>query len=247
MVTPEIHVAGDPEAVARAAGQAVLELIAGAVAGRGRAFLSLAGGTTPEPLYRVLAAAGRAAAPWDRVDWLFGDERCVEPSSPDSNYGSAKRTLLDPLGVAADRVHRIEGERRPPARAAELYEERLRAVFGSSDPGFDIALLGIGPDGHTASLFPGSGALDETRRWVVAVRAPEGYEPAERITVTLPVLNGAGAVVFLATGANKAAAVAAVVGGTPEGLHLPAARVRPRSGRLLWFLDEAAAGSRGAQ
>lgn len=244
-MTPEIHVTVDPEAAARAAGEEVLGLVAGAVAARGRASVALAGGTTPGLLYRFLAARGRTGAPWDRVDFFFGDERCVEPTSPDSNYGLARRTLLDPLGVAAERVHRMETERRLPVAAAELYERRLLAHFGPAGPRFDVALLGMGADGHTASLFPGSDALDELGRWVVAVRAPEGYEPAERITVTLPVLNRARAVLFLASGASKAAAVAAVLGGGREGGRIPAAHVQPPGGRVAWFLDRAAAGSIG--
>jgi len=241
MSSPDIHVAVDPQAVARAAGTEVLAVVRRAVAERGRAAVSLAGGTTPGLLYSYLAETGPAGAPWDRVDFFFGDERCVPPTSPDSNYALARRELLQPLRIPAQSVHRIEAELRPPAAAAERYESRLRTHFGGSEPEFDLVLLGVGADGHTASLFPGDGALEEAHRWVVPVRAPVGYEPAERITLTLPVLNRARAVFILAVGAAKHSVIAPVLGGNAQAQRLPIARVRP-TGRLAWFLDDAAAG-----
>jgi 6-phosphogluconolactonase len=239
MSSTEIHVAVDPQAVAQAAGTEVLTVVRRAVAERGRAAVSLAGGTTPGLLYSYLAVTGPAEAPWDRIDFFFGDERCVPPTSPDSNYALARRELFEPLGTPAGSVHRIEAELRPPAAAAEQYESRLRTHFGGAEPEFDLVLLGVGTDGHTASLFPGDGALEEAHRWVVPVRAPAGYEPAERVTLTLPVLNRARAVFILALGAAKHSVIAEVLGGEAQGL--PIARVRPR-GRLAWFLDDAAAG-----
>lgn len=203
--------------------------------------MTLAGGTTPGLLYSRLAAAGTAGAPWDRVDFFFGDERCVPPTSAESNYALARRELLEPLRIPAQSVHRIEAELRPPAAAAEQYERRLRTYFEGRTTGFDLVLLGVGADGHTASLFPGDGALEEVHRWVVPVRAPAGYEPAERITLTLPVLNRASTVIVLAWGDEKRRVTAAVLSGDEPAQRLPIARVRP-TGRLAWFLDAAAAG-----
>lgn len=242
MCGPEIIVAGDPDAAAGAAAMEVLRVVHAAVEVRGRATVALAGGTTPALLYGHLAATGREGAPWDRVQFFFGDERCVAPTSPRSNYALARRELFNPLAIAPEAVHRMEGERRPAAMAAEAYERLLRVHFPAPAPAFDLALLGIGADGHTASLFPGSSALGETRRWVVPVRAPAEYAPPERITLTVPMLNRARAVFFLATGESKRPAIATVLGGGPQRLVLPAARVRP-AGRLAWFLDDAAAGS----
>jgi 6-phosphogluconolactonase len=239
MSSPEVHVAIDPQAVAQAAGTEVLAVVRRAVAERGRAAVSLAGGTTPGLLYSYLAATGSAGTSWDRVDFFFGDERCVPPTSPDSNYALARREHLEPLRTPAESVHRIEAELRPPAAAAKQYEGRLRAHFAGAEPEFDLVLLGVGTDGHTASLFPGDGALEEAHRWVVPVRAPAGYQPTDRITLTLPVLNRAHAVFIVAVGAAKHSVIAEVLGG--EAQRLPIARVRPR-GRLAWFLDEAAAG-----
>lgn len=241
MSSPEVHVAGHHQAVAEVAGAEVLAVVRRAVAGHGRAGVALAGGTTPGPLYSYLATAGTAGAPWDRVDFFFGDERCVPPTSPESNYALARRELLEPLGIPAQSVHRIEAELRPPAAAAEQYERRLRTHFGGHTPEFDLVLLGVGADGHTASLFPGDGALEEAQRWVVPVWAPAGYEPAERITLTLPVLNRARAVFILAVDAAKHSLIAAVLSGDEQAQRLPIARVRP-TGRLVWFLDDAAAG-----
>jgi 6-phosphogluconolactonase len=241
MSSPEVHVASPPQAVAEAAGAEVLAVVGRAVAGRGRAAVALAGGTTPGRLYSYLAAAGTAGAPWDRVDFFFGDERCVPPTSPESNYALARRELLEPLRIPAQSVHRIEAELRPPAAAAEQYERRLRTHFGGHTTEFDLVLLGVGADGHTASLFPGDDALEVACRWVVPVRAPAGYQPTERITLTLPVLNQARTVIVLAWGDEKRRVIAAVLSGDEQAQRLPIARVRP-TGRLAWYLDDAAAG-----
>lgn len=239
---PEVRIADDPEATARMAADAVLAVIRDAVAERGHATIALSGGTTPALLYRRLAAAGGSAAPWDRVRFFFGDERCVAPDAPESNYALALRELLEPLDVPVTAVERIEGERRPIEAAAEQYEARLRQQFGTADATFDLVLLGMGADGHTASLFAGSGALEESTRGVVPVMAPAGYAPTERITLTLPVILKARAVFFLVTGAGKRSAVRSALTSPSPTHDLPAGRVRP-TGRLTWFLDAAAAGS----
>lgn len=239
---PEVRIADDPEATARMAADEVLAVIREAVDARGHATVALSGGTTPALLYRRLVAVGVVAAPWHRVRFFFGDERCVPPDSPDSNYAMAHRELLQPLGVLPTAVERIEGECRPIEAEAERYEARLGHHLDPSDAIFDLVLLGVGADGHTASLFAGSGALDEGTRWVVPVTAPSGYAPSERITLTLPALARARAVFFLVTGAGKRSAVRSALTSPSPTHDLPAGRVRP-TGRLVWFLDAAAAGS----
>lgn len=230
---PRIEIAPDPEALARVAAS---EIARRAAAAPGRFSLALAGGSTPRRTYELLAAAPRREeVPWARVEVFFGDERCVPPDSPDSNYGMARRALLDLVPVPASSVHRIRGEEPDPEGAAAAYEEELRSALGAG--GLDLALLGMGPDGHVASLFPGSDALAETRRLARAVVAPAS--PARRITLTLPALAASGAVIFLVAGAEKAERVAEVLGGRAP--WLPAARVHPAGGDALWLLDAAAA------
>lgn len=241
-VGSDVRIAADPDGTAQMAADAMLEVLRDAVAERGHATVALSGGTTPALLYRRLAAAGGSAAPWDRVRFFFGDERCVAPDAPESNYALAHRELLEPLVVLPTAVDRMEGERRPIEAAAEEYEARLRAQFGSADATFDVVLLGMGADGHTASLFAGSAALEESTRWVVPITAPAGYAPAERITLTLPVILRARAVFFLVTGAGKQSAVRSALTSPSPTHDLPAGRVRPE-GRLTWFLDAAAAGN----
>ncbi|MBK7595287.1 MAG: 6-phosphogluconolactonase [Gemmatimonadetes bacterium] len=240
-MTPTIRMAADPAGAAAAAAKAVLDVVRAAIAEHGSATVALAGGGTPALLYRNLAMRGGGGARWDRVEFFFGDERCVPPRSPDSNFLLAKEALFTPLGIEPARVHRIEGEVEPPAEAAERYAGTLRRHFGVEVPRLDLVLLGMGVDGHTASLFPGSAALLEKSRWVVAVQAPSGIRPVDRVTLTLPLLNRANTVLFLVSGEAKQPAVAAVLGDGRADTQLPAARVSPQ-GRLLWFLDRAAAG-----
>jgi len=190
--------------------------------------VALSGGSTPKRLFAELVAMGRDDLPWDRVELWWGDERCVPPDHPDSNYGMTKQALLDPLRIEPARVHRIEAEGDPDAAAAK-YAAAIPKVF-------DLVFLGMGPDGHTASLFPGSAALDETERTCVANRvdSPLTKGPATRITLTYPVFAAARAVRFLVAGADKADALARI----QAGADLPAARVR---GHVEWFVDAAAA------
>ena len=207
-------------------------------ASRGTVHVALSGGSTPKRLFQVLAERGRKFLPWERVELWWGDERCVPPDHPDSNYGMTRATLIDPLGLDPAKIHRIEGERDPDL-AAQDYEHALVAALGSP-PVFDLVLLGMGPDGHTASLFPGSPGLTEAQRFVIAnhVDSPLTKGPATRITVTFPVLNAAKHVRFLVAGADKAETLAAVFEG-PKGV-LPSQLVS--SPDLAWFVDDAAAG-----
>ena len=204
-------------------------------ASRGRFAICLSGGSTPRRLYQLLAAPPyRAAMPWDRVHWFWGDERFVPWDHPDSNYRMAREALLDHVPAPAQNIHGIETNG-DPAAAAHVYERVLKSYYRAealdpSHPLFDIMLLGLGPDGHTASLFPGTKVLDERQRWVAEV---VGAKPETRITLTYPALESSGHTASLVAGADKREPLARVLAGDPE---LPAARLRP-SGELVWFVD----------
>jgi 6-phosphogluconolactonase len=204
--------------------------------------IALSGGTTPRRMYQALASS----SPRDTVDWglwhvFWGDERCVPPDHQDSNYRMAKAVLLDHVPVPATQVHRMRGETIPPKAAADEYERELRSVFGDEAlPAFDLILLGMGADGHIASLMPGAWALEERERLVVANWSPR--LGTHRITLTLPVINAAKSVLVLVTGQSKATALRRVL--EPQGGEdspLPAALLRPEQGSLHWFVDRAAA------
>lgn len=238
-----MHVAESRQAFADAGAAEFARRAHQAVEARGRFVVALAGGTTPRIVYTRLAdrlGPYRAQIPWARTFVLFGDERQVAPDHSDSNFRMASETLLRHVPVPEDQVHRMRGENPDSQRAAEEYEEILRDVFRLAErerPRFDLVLLGIGADGHTASIFPGTPAVHETARMATAVKLPPG---PDRITLTLPVFNSAAAVLFLASGGNKADAARQVVGGATDS---PAGRVRPEQGDLLWLLDrDAAAG-----
>ncbi len=236
------RVAGTDELAAAAAEEVTARLVA-AVAARGRASLVLAGGATPRPLYRLLAEPDRQGRlPWASVEVFFGDERAVRPDETGSNFAAAHEDLLALLDPPPAAVHRMRGEL-PPVRAAADYESELTAALGRP-PRFDLVLLGLGADGHTASLFPGDEAGEECvlpGQLVAAATAPA--PPRRRVTLTYEALAGAAEIVFLVAGAGKAAAVAAALSGDAA---LPAARVRSREGRVVWLLDAAAAGGLGA-
>lgn len=231
-----------PAAVAEAAGRLFIAAASDAVAARGRFAVALAGGSTPEALYRWLAAPERATqVDWQRVQVFFGDERCVPPDDPASNYGKAREALLSRIPLPAGNVHRVAGEL-PPEEAARAYERELAGVSGDAIPRFDLILLGMGDDGHTASLFPGMPALEECERPCVATDVPPYVKPhVPRVTLTFPALNAARIVAFLVTGQGKAPRVAEALSRATEGPLLPAARVNPSSGALTWLLDEHAA------
>jgi 6-phosphogluconolactonase len=210
-------------------------------AAAGRFAVALSGGSTPRALYALLASAEfQPQIPWPRVHFFWGDERAVPPDHPDSNYRMAFEALLSKAPVPAENIHRIESEL-APEEAAARYEKSLRDFFALEDsawPVFDLILLGLGDDGHTASLFPGSAALAETRRLVVAVYVEK--LKTHRITLTLPVLNRAANIFFLVAGSSKAAIVADVLQKKTGPATLPAQRIDPPGGRLVWFIDAAA-------
>ncbi len=241
----------DAAALADGAARAIVQTAQEAAAARGRFMLALSGGATPRDTYTRLAAPPHGAEmPWDRTWVFFGDERCVPPDHPDSNYRVAHETLLAKVPVPESQVFRMRGEAEDAEAAAAEYAKTLATAFGCRRgelPRFDLVLLGLGLDGHTASLFPGSPALKEVFRPVAAVHASAAVIP-QRLTLTLPVLNAARCVVFLVSGAEKAKAVKAALGdapataapGTPAGAA-PARAIQPADGRLVWMLDRPAA------
>jgi 6-phosphogluconolactonase len=230
----------DAPALADAAAGAIVDAAADAVAARQRFTLVLAGGGTPRQTYMRLAERPFAErVPWDRTSVFFGDERCVPPDHAESNYRMANETLLSKVGIPADRVYRMRGENDPEEAAAE-YARTLAAAFETKRgglPRFDLVLLGLGLDGHTGSLFPGSPATKEIFRTVVAVHAAAARIP-QRLTLTFPAINAAARVIFLVSGAEKAKVVKAVFS---DGAMQPAAMVRPTDGTLTWIVDRAAA------
>ncbi len=239
----EIRIMRDANELAREAAELFLWLGEQAIAATERFRVALAGGTTPATLHATLASSEYAhRLDWKKVRFFFGDERCVPPSHPESNFRMADVTLFQPLKIASDHICRMKGEEQPET-AARQYEQTLRQEWPGSDsslPRFDLILLGLGEDGHTASLFPGTSALDEQTRLVVPSTSPKGIQA--RITLTLPVLNRAGAVLFLVTGQKKSGITRKVLENSAAGgPSWPASLVRPISGRLIWFLDQAAA------
>ncbi|MCI4372401.1 MAG: 6-phosphogluconolactonase [Thermoplasmata archaeon] len=243
-VTPEIRVfatlSGATSALARHLCAGALE----ATRARGRFAWVLAGGHTPEALYRRLSDRYAHRFPWAQTEVYFGDERCVSPRSSQSNYAMARASLLRHVPVPRPSIHRFRGELRPPSRAVAEYARLLGPLPTQRDRGhalFDSVLLGIGPDGHTASLFPGGAALHERRRTVVAV--PRSGQPpfVPRLSLTLPALASSREVVFLVGGAEKAEAISSIFRSLPQGtMTRPASLVRSQ-GPTRWFLDRAAA------
>jgi 6-phosphogluconolactonase len=223
-----------------AAAEVIASHVVGAVQSRGRATIALSGGSTPEGVYRLLGSDPlRSRIPWEKVDIFFGDERCVPPENPQSNFGMVLGALLKHIAIPLQNIHRIEGER-VPSMAARDYEENIRTAFhsgASTPPRFDVILLGLGVDGHTASLFPGTPALSEYQKLVTDVYV--GKLMAHRITVTFPLINNARHVLFLVSGENKTAILHEVFQG--DALRYPAQHVRPVAGELRWLVDQAAA------
>jgi 6-phosphogluconolactonase len=233
----------DPSAVAVAAADRFVAVARQSIEERGSFRVALSGGSTPKRIYPLLIAEPRVGAvDWSRVEFFWGDERAVPPDHPESNFGVAYQMLLAALpNVRPEAIHRMPAEAPNLDAAALAYEAELRLAFGArgdEPPVFDLIWLGMGPDGHTASLFPGSAALDVTDRWVVANWAPG--PGAWRMTLTFPVLDAARALLFVVTGADKADALARVRAGDRE---LPAARVRAQ--HVEWLIDAAAAGEPG--
>jgi 6-phosphogluconolactonase len=218
----------------------ILRILNDAVAKRGRFSIALCGGHTPAKLYALWAEKYKTQTPWDHVHLFFGDERFVPEDDLLSNYRMARQTLMDHVPIPKENVHPMLTDFPSPDKAAEAYEVEMRRFFGEGAPAFDVQLLGLGVEGHTASLFPGSPALDEQRRWAVAVTAPA--EPPQRLTLTPVVLNQGLNTFFLVAGENKREILTALRS-EPQNVpsKYPAGRIRPARG-VVWYLDQAAAG-----
>ena len=233
----DIRILNTPQELFQAAATEFIALASTAIRRHGKFTVALSGGSTPKSLYSVLA---RSALPWDKIFFFWSDERHVPPDHPESNYRMAKEALLSKVPVPPENIFRVRAEEKDANVVARDYEEALRSFFGlrpGEFPRFDLILLGLGPDGHTASLFPNTAALNETKLLVVA-NWVEKFK-ANRITFTYPVLNNAACVIFLVSGADKADMVRTVL---EDGrADLPSQRVHPVNGRLLWLLDKGAA------
>ena len=238
-----LAVFADAADLARAASERVLDIARSAEAERGVFHIALAGGSTPRALYTRLAQMGvDGAIGFRRWQIWFGDERCVPADHADSNYRMARESWFVPASVKSSQIHRIEAELADTNEAAARYERWLKAVLApkvGEAPRLDLVLLGMGADGHTASLFPGTSALVERERWVVANRVEK--LGAQRITLTYPLLDAARNVLFLVAGADKAETLQRVLEGPPDAANLPSQAVQPTQGTLTWLVDRAAA------
>jgi 6-phosphogluconolactonase len=238
----EVEVFSDKSALIRAEADRIVTIAKAAISARGRCLLSLSGGSTPKPLYELLASAPYATQiDWSRMHLFWGDERCVPPDQPESNYRMTRQALIDHVPIPGENVHRIRGEDEPQV-AADAYERVLREFFGSGEVpsrSFDLVLLGMGPDGHTASIFPGTAATIEARRWVMPVHV-ERPKAMWRVTLTTVVLNAAADVTFLVAGAEKATRLHEVLQKGERRPLLPVQLVRPTDGSVHWMVDAAA-------
>jgi 6-phosphogluconolactonase len=244
-IRAEYRVFDTRDALNRGVAEHFVQGIQAAVAARGVARIALSGGNSPKPVFSLLANPNepyREAVPWDRL-WVFWvDERCVPADNPDSNYGAVRDLLLSKVPLPPERAIRIEGELKPD-EAADEYESAIRGHYrleGAEVPIFDVLHLGMGPDGHTASLFPHTEALHEMGRIAVANEAPQ-QKQSQRVTLTWPAINAARDVFFMIDGSDKADPLGRVLRGPYEPETLPSQLIQPRSGRLLFLLDRAAA------
>jgi 6-phosphogluconolactonase len=244
-VSPDVRIYSDPPAVARAAAELIAWSAAESIARSGTFSLVLSGGSTPRLLHDILSDSVqpyRAKIDWPRIEIYFGDERAVPPDHADSNYRMAHETLLSKVPIPPQNVHRIRGEINPQEAAVE-YGRLLKSRFGESG-GPDLTLLGMGDDGHTASLFPHTPALDETRHRAVAQFVEKSTTGASwRITMTAPFINRSSTIAALVTGAGKASRLKEVLHGPRHPGRLPIQLIVPTPGRLIWLVDQAAAGA----
>ena len=243
---PAIRIFENGESLARAAADECLRLALNCVESGGRFSIALAGGSTPKRLYALLAGdhdnSFRQRFPWERSHFFWGDERHVPPGHADSNYRMAFETMLSKVPVSPSQLHRIEGELSDAEQAAQNYRQDLLQHFGLNPgdwPRFDLVLLGLGPDGHTASLFPDTGVLQEERQLAAAVWVPKLQ--VWRITLTAPLLNHAANILFLVGGKDKAEALQAVLRGEFQPRRYPAQLIQPVQGHPEWLVDRDAA------
>lgn len=217
----------------RAAAVSIVRFLGDAIQLRGMAAFCLSGGSTPKAVYELLA--DEQSVDWRKIHFFWGDERCVPPTHHESNFLMATNAFLQKLSLPAANIHRIEGER-PPAEAAEWYERELKTFFDLKEtqlPRFDVTLLGLGEDGHTASLFPGTTILNETRRLVAEVYV-EKFK-AYRVSMTYPILNNSGVIMFLVSGSGKASILHEILEGEPG--RYPAQQIQPADGTVFWLID----------
>lgn len=238
-----VRIFEEPSELYEAAANGILEAAREATAARGRFLLVLAGGETPKPLYRLMSSEPiRTAFPWDATHVFWGDERAVPPDDEQSNYGMTDEYLLQNVPLPKENIHRIRGEDGASAAARE-YARQLHDMSekGLAWPRFDLVLLGLGSDGHTASLFPGSTHPSRSAQATLAVTGSYDLRPTSRITLTPPVFNSARKIFYLVSGERKANVVASVLEGDKSPVRYPALRIRPSHGSVTWFLDSAAA------
>ena len=238
----EIVRLGDPEAVSQEAARRWLDTAAKAVVERGKFRIALSGGSTPRRLYEIMASPQGQQAPWSQTYVFWGDERRVPPSHADSAFRMARETLLDHVPIPAEQIFRMHGEELASG-AVRDYENKLRRHFeiGPREwPRFDLVLLGLGADGHFASIFPGTRAVSDLTNMVIVYEVPQ--LGVERITLTRPVFNHARNIIFLVCGEEKAAALAATLDGPSQPSRCPAQGLNPEDGTLTWLVDKAAAG-----
>jgi 6-phosphogluconolactonase len=241
---PDIRIHSDSQVAAEAAAAFVLEVGRESIRTKGRFCIALSGGTTPETLYRALTSPVFADRfDWSRTTFFFSDERCVPPNDPRSNYALANKSLFTPLKITPSQVYRMAGESHDPPAAAHEYEQQVRLATKtprSVQPSLDLILLGLGEDGHTASLFPGAPVLRDRQHLIAATQSPK--DPPNRLTMTLAAINRASVILFLVAGVGKTGVVRAILDPKTEvERQLPASLVEPEEGRIVWFLDRAAA------
>jgi 6-phosphogluconolactonase len=239
----KVELFADGMEIAQRAADEVVRIASEAAAARGAFTIALSGGSTPKVLYALLAEnpALRSSLPWDKMKVFFGDERHVGPGRADSNFQMASDTILSKVPLQPKQIHRIKGEYPDTAQAAAEYEATIQREFALQTgefPRFDLVLLGMGSEGHTLSLFPGTKALHETQR--IVARNWVGKLYTERITLTAPAANNAANIIFMITGADKACALKAVLEGPHEPEQLPAQMIQPSNGKLSWLADQAA-------
>lgn len=236
---PRIEVFADVDELAIHAAGEFSELAKNAIAAKGSFTVALSGGTTPKRMFQQLVGA---KVDWANTHFFWVDERCVPPDHPESNFGMTASVLLDHINIPKQNIHRIHGEMEPEA-AANFYEDELRVHFAREMPAFDLILLGIGTDGHTASLFPGAPALLENESWVVGVKHDTPPLPlVNRVTLTFPVLNAGENIIFLVSGADKAEIVARAFGKPKNPGQIPVQEIMSKNRNIRWLLDTDSAG-----
>jgi 6-phosphogluconolactonase len=238
-MSPSVEVLPTTDDLVRAAAERIVSVVGESVKRNGRSMIALSGGSTPRNVYKLLGSEEFSArVPWNALHLFWSDERCVAPEHADSNYKMVKEALLDVIDIPPANVHRIRGER-IPTEAARAYEQGMKHLFGSQDtsvPDFDLVLLGLGEDGHTASLFPGTTALQEKDRLVTDLYVDKLHR--HRITMTYPLINASQHILFIVSGKGKAAILRDVLQGTRQ---YPAQGVHPVPGDLCWMIDQEAA------